>query len=225
MRLIHRESTIRVVDDKIKALRASQDRRESILKDIESLQYSITTLENTLKNIDDLILSCTSMIQEYRDEKLEELSKFVEEDLDVIFPLENFEVKLKADTYRNKERIRLLTGKDGHLSSITMQHGRFFRQLISFAVTTRIQRLKNCEPIFMDEALNSGDFESTAMMSENLREWISNNIQVSLIEHKEVLYINLPRLEYHLYKDVVQDKITEVTRHDYRQIESGEETP
>lgn len=212
-----RDSQLKYLRDKLAVYKNYQDRRKELEKDFNQLTEDIRDLTNYKKMVTADKLFCQKFSQDFKKDRYNEISDRAEESLSKVFPNDNFKVFLQPRIYGVNNEVRLLLGKEGRLFPMKMQNGRFLRQVTSFSVNTTIQELKDCCPVLMDEALSSGDFESTSTMALVIQGLIDKGIQMILTEHKPELYNNLPRLQINLVRDEVLDKVTEVKVSDFRQ--------
>lgn len=205
-----RDSQLKYLRDKLAVYKNYQERRKSLEDDYAHISDDISRLQNYKKLITADKLYCQKFSQDFKKDRYNEISDRAEESLSQVFPNDNFMVYLEPRIHGLNNEVRLLLGKNGRVFPMKMQNGRFLRQVTSFSVNTTIQELKDCCPVLMDEALSSGDFESTSTMSLVIKGLIDKGIQMILTEHKPELYNNLPRLQVNLVRDEILDKVTEV---------------
>lgn len=205
-----RDNQLKYLRDKLAVYKNYQERRKSLEDDYEQISNDISRLQHYKKLITADKLYCQKFSQDFKKDRYNEISDRAEESLGKVFPNDNFMVYLEPRIHGLNNEVRLLLGKNGRVFPMKMQNGRFLRQVTSFSVNTTIQELKDCCPVLMDEALSSGDFESTSTMSLVIKGLIDKGIQMILTEHKPELYNNLPRLQVNLVRDEILDKVTEV---------------
>lgn len=210
-----RDMAIKELSDKINILKDLDCRKKELIAEKVRLQEILSQYQLAKTTTEKVITICTNGLNSYKEERLKCLEEQVKANLDIIFPNDNFNVKFQTSTYRGKEVIDFYTGHGNRLFPIMMQNGRLFRQICSFSISTMIQILAGCEILIMDEAINSGDIESTKVVSNLIHNLIDNGYQIILIEHKDALYKDLPRVQYNLVRDQEHNKITEVIRNEY----------
>lgn len=184
------------------------EERQRVKERIERIKLELTKLSFTKFEIEALILQMKVESQNYKNDKLINLSQLVNNYIENIFPLDSFRVKFIPYVYNNKEMIDLYSGRsDESLAPIGMQHGRFYRQYIGFLVTSAIQLESGCRTIIMDEAFNSGDPETVQKLESCIKELLGKNIQIIMIEHQREVYHNIPRLQYVLERDKKENSV------------------
>ena len=210
-----RSLAIREMTEKINVAKDLTNRKSELLQEKTRLQNVLQQYHAARQAADKVITVCTNGLNSYKQERLACLEEQVTENLNTIFPEDNFNVKFETSTYRGKEIIDFYTGHGDRLFPTMMQNGRLFRQICSFSISTMIQILAGCEILIMDEAINSGDIESTKVVSNLIHNLIDNGYQIILIEHKDALYKDLPRVQYNLVRNKTLNKVTEVIRNEY----------
>lgn len=210
-----RDVTIRDLENTLNSVKFMKEQEKAIREDLKKYATTLNYIRKAKEGYEKIEILCTNGLNSYKSERLKCLEEQVKENLNKLFPDDNFNVKFETSTYRGKEVIDFYTGHGNKLFPTRMQNGRFFRQVCSFSISTMIQILGGCEILIMDEAINSGDMESTHVVSDLLHNLIDNGYQIILIEHKDTLYKDLPRVQYNLTRDVHQNKITEVIRNEY----------
>lgn len=210
-----RSLAIREMTEKINVAKDLTNRKSELLQEKTRLQNVLQQYHAARQAADKVITVCTNGLNSYKQERLACLEEQVKENLNTIFPEDNFNVKFETSTYRGKEIIDFYTGHGDRLFPTMMQNGRLFRQICSFSISTMIQILAGCEILIMDEAINSGDIESTKVVSNLIHNLIDNGYQIILIEHKDALYKDLPRVQYNLVRNKTLNKVTEVIRNEY----------
>lgn len=210
-----RDLAIREITEKINIAKDLNKRKKEMSEEITRLQDTLKQYDSSKKAAERVIIACTNGLNSYKAERLSCLEEQVKENLNAIFPEDNFNVKFETSTYRGKEIIDFYTGHGDRLFPTMMQNGRLFRQICSFSISTMMQILAGCEILIMDEAINSGDMESTHVVSNLIHNLIDNGYQIILIEHKDILYRDLPRVQYNLTRNKALNKITEVIRNEY----------
>lgn len=206
---------IREITEKINVAKDLTNRKSELLQERARLQEILQQYNLARRAAEKVITVCTNGLNSFKQERLECLEEQVKENLNTIFPEDNFNVKFETSTYRGKEIIDFYTGHGDRLFPTMMQNGRLFRQICSFSISTMIQILAGCEILIMDEAINSGDIESTKVVSNLIHNLIDNGYQIILIEHKDALYKDLPRVQYNLVRNKSLNKVTEVIRNEY----------
>ena len=206
---------IREITEKINVAKDLTNRKSELLQERARLQEILQQYNLARRAAEKVITVCTNGLNSFKQERLECLEEQVKENLNTIFPEDNFNVKFETSTYRGKEIIDFYTGHGDRLFPTMMQNGRLFRQICSFSISTMIQILAGCEILIMDEAINSGDIESTTVVSNLIHNLIDNGYQIILIEHKDALYKDLPRVQYNLVRNKSLNKVTEVIRNEY----------
>ena len=206
---------IREITEKINVAKDLTNRKSELLQERARLQEILQQYNLAKRAAEKVITVCTNGLNSFKQERLECLEEQVKENLNTIFPEDNFNVKFETSTYRGKEIIDFYTGHGDRLFPTMMQNGRLFRQICSFSISTMIQILAGCEILIMDEAINSGDIESTKVVSNLIHNLIDNGYQIILIEHKDALYKDLPRVQYNLVRNKSLNKVTEVIRNEY----------
>lgn len=207
----------------IRNMRGALELRLKEKRELEELVADLTYRNEKLafaRNVAEVVCRFSDNgIQSYKRDRLEELSLETEEVLSRIFPNEDFSVRLRPDMQRNEQITKLEIGQDDVFSEMKDQNGRMCRQVTSFKINTKIQELRNAVPVLVDEALNSGDDETTQQMGIEIKGLVDRGVQVILIEHKAGLYKDLPRLQVNLVKDPILRKVTEVTVTEYGNIQ------
>jgi hypothetical protein len=210
-----RDMTIYNLEGLLNNVKSLKEQETVLKRDLEKYYNTLNLITKAKSSYQKIEILCTNGLNSYKAERLKCLEEQVKENLNKIFPGDNFNVKFETSTYRGKEIIDFYTGHGDRLFPTRMQNGRFFRQICSFSISTMIQILAGCEILIMDEAINSGDMESTHVVSDLLHNLIDNGYQIILIEHKDTLYKDLPRVQYNLVRDKSENKITEVIRSEY----------
>lgn len=217
--MVENDKQLKYLRDRLAVYKNYKERRTDLEQSYNELSSEIDELTNTQKLVTASKLFCQKFSQDFKKDRYNEISDRAENNLSKVFPNDNFQVYLEPRIYGKNNEVRLLLGKNGRMFPMKMQNGRFLRQVTSFSVNTTIQELKNCCPVLMDEALSSGDFESTSTMSLVIKGLIDKGVQMILTEHKPELYNNLPRLQVNLVRDELLDKVTEVKVFDHTKIE------
>lgn len=175
------------------------ERKQEIIKDIVKLEKAKIELNN-------LIIRMQAKSKAFKQRRLDVVTSETNKYLQELFPDEVFIIRFEQYVFRGKELVDLETGHSEKAFSPTeMQHGRFMRQSLGFAITSVIQELNGCNILIMDEALNSGDDESLSRISRIIKDKLDKGLQIFLIEHKHSLYENLPKKIYRLAKDTINN--------------------
>lgn len=190
--------------------------RKSLTEKVGILENDLIELQRNKTRLLALQDKMNQVSIAYKEERQKYLQEISNEYLAKIFPDDNFCVKFVPSVYRNKEYIDLYSGhNEGGMSPLEMQHGRLFRQFLGYIITVVIQKAKNCELLIMDEAMNSGDEETLMKITPVVKDLLNSGKQMIMIEHKHVLYENLPRLQYKLERDILDNSVNIVSETRY----------
>jgi hypothetical protein len=138
----------------------------------------------------------------FKDRRVVYVTAFITESISKIFPTEQFTAKIKFDPSRNTSKAYLrLLDRSRHERIPHMSEGKMMQQSLSFASSIGIQRSLNKDKTYVDEAFAAGSPESHQKISSLLLEELERGAQIFMIEQKSEGYKDLPRREFHLYKD------------------------
>ncbi len=187
--------------------------RDKVETELQAQYLKKRELDSYVSILDALQKLTEQGIRDFKIDRLDTLKMGIEEVVDLVFPGENYIARLVPGT--NNKGIDLLLGKydsQGNLDEADIKdlNGRMCRQCIRFEIVTNIQRKLDALPILMDEAINSGDVESTEVLSTRIRQMVDQGCQIILTEHKEELFKNIPRRQINLTKDAVLDRIVDI---------------
>lgn len=147
-----------------------------------------------------------------RNSRIELLEKEIELNLQLIFPDEEFKVKINFEYSRDNSTASLLIGKefDGGIvyEEPRAQNGGFVKQLTSLSVVYTIFNFLGGKVLYMDEALASGDPESLLCTEDLFIRLLEKGVQIVAVEHKEEMYTRIPRKMLYLNKDRVSGEVS-----------------
>lgn len=147
------------------------------------------------------------------------LEQDIKNSLDLVFPDEDFNVKIEPNDNNGDPTAILYIGKkdltgnsDNAEDGIdwqlpVLQNGGLVKQLISFSAISSILGMLGVRELFLDEAFNSGDSKSLAELSPYFMKLFSDGFQILCIEHKQEVYTSLPHRAFYYKKDRTLDKI------------------
>lgn len=170
----------------------------------QTLAKNMTTLEDYLSTVQDMIREITIVIKDYKNERKSFIENKICKNLEFVFD-EGYEVSFDIKPYRDKTKATLnlwainSAGKrEQYVPS--EQNGGLCRQVISASFGMAVAELLNCKILFLDEAFNGGDPVKLQRVQLILREWIDNGGSIVLNEHNPALYSNLPCRVYEIEK-------------------------
>lgn len=210
------EEALLIIKNKVETAKFIEDTRASLLRRKQELDNDIENLTSCKLHIISLQEKMDRVSIAYKEERQEFLQQISNEFLKRLFPDDYFCVKFVPTVYRGVEYVDLYSGHDEKgLSPLEMQHGRLYRQFLGYVITTVIQKSRGCDLLIMDETLNSGDEDTLMGTSRIVKDLLEEGRQLIMIEHKHVLYENLPRVQYNLRRDASENKVEIVQKKEY----------
>lgn len=178
-----------------------KEQHEAILRDLEESLSAASGFYSLIQNLTRELTIKAANLRNTRKTHLETEMKRV---LSLIFPEEQFDVKIEWSELKGIPQAQILTGLPGPDGQIEWcpprnVHGELAKQLISFTCLCNIAIMLGASFFGSDEALNSGDNESL-MDTKPLMDKLSEALQFIVIEHKEAFFTNIDRREILLKK-------------------------
>lgn len=144
---------------------------------------------------------------EYKDRRLAFVSKLITDNVAAIFPFEGFTVSLLSDFKYKSSRTHLrITDRNNRKRLPHINEGKLMQELISYSSALGINESSGCYILYADEALAASDQDNLGKIAELTRNALDKGIQIIMIEQSENGYKNLPRREFHLEKDHVNQR-------------------
>lgn len=193
-----------------KILQTLEDDLEECLKVKSSLEKFITMLTTfeAMATKEDLA---------YKERRLDYLCSYMNKNLDIIFPYDNFKTKVTTSNKYGNERAELLLyagdNKNPRIPAYT--EGKMLRQLLSFSASIGLAECLGKYSFYMDEAFSAASPENLSKVGLLLKDILEKGFQVIVIEQTPEIYKDLPRREIILEKDLVGKKVKVVNVVDY----------
>lgn len=138
----------------------------------------------------------------YKNRRINFLSNYIDKNLAVIFPEENFKSEIVCDfKYLTNKATLKLRDESNNVRIPEITEGKLCQELISFSSALGIVESLGKNKVYMDEAFAASSAENLAKVSSLLLRAVENGTQVILIEQTNNGYKDIPRREFKLYKD------------------------
>lgn len=158
---------------------------------------------------------CSEEDVKYKNKRIKFLSKYIEDNIDTIFPLEKFTAEIFSDFSYNKQKAYLkLHDTDGNIRLPHINEGKLYQELLSFSSGIGIAESLGKNKFYMDEVFAASSPEKLCQISILLANVVTAGMQILMIEQKNDIYKDIPRREIRLHKDpiskmVILDSITD----------------
>ena len=208
---------------KLSLAEENNKKRESLVEQNILLTQAYNDVEQRLSEMKILKKHIGVAIEKYSDRAIAILTQDIQNALYLVFPDEDFKVRIQFLNSRGNINAYLQIGKyiedprarasmnvdeDGYYWDIPqLQNGSLFKQVVSFASQVSIIQMLGGNCIMLDEAFSKGDSKSLAELSPYLTTLYNNGFQILGIEHKSEIYDMVPHKQYKFMKDRIGDKI------------------
>lgn len=193
-----------------KILQTLEDDLDECVKVKKSLETFITMLTafEAMVTKEDL---------EYKERRLDYLCSYMDKNLDIIFPYDNFKTKVLTSNKYGNERAELLlyAGENKNPRVPAYSEGKMLRQLLSFSASIGLAECLGKYSFYMDEAFSAASPENLSKVGLLLKDILDKGFQVIIIEQTPEVYKDLPRREIILEKDPVKKSVKVVNVIDY----------
>lgn len=184
------------MNQRYEALQALLQKTSSVLED--SIQQTIR-LERLIKMID-------KEDSEFKERRITFLKDRITLELQKIFPEDAFTASIDCDFKRGNGTASLtLKDKYNIERSPDITEGKLCQYLISFAATVATVKGLSSDNIYIDEAFGVSSEANLPRIGEIIANTVKDGMQIILVSQKPELYNEIPRKEFHLSKDSVQD--------------------
>jgi hypothetical protein len=187
--------------------------KKQLIEQLEQEQEKYNKLSQYNLNVTQLLAIVNRGAIAYRDNRIHELEDRAKLVLDIIYPREQFYVKIQyQDQLHQSDKAEVLVGpkdSDGIFlgASPACANGSFAQQLISNSLITSVMMMLGINTYFLDEAFNSGDDVNVGLLKPFFYNLIENNIQLICIEHKKSLYSGLKHTLIRMTKQMPENKV------------------
>lgn len=190
------------------------------LKELESNYQKVSNLEKTLEEFVQLLKIfskvCVDEDNAYRERRIKYITSYIDKNIQIIFPEEEFKSKLKFDYSRNMQRVKLtLVDYTGEERNPRMSEGKMLQQLISFSSAVGLTECMNGNKLYTDEAFSASSPENLTKISKLLKTLIERDFQIILIEQEDDVYKDLTRREIWLGKDPITREVEVLSSTNY----------
>lgn len=183
-------------------------RMERMKSDLNDVTTTANELETYLRNLEIFDRLANQEDTNYKTRRLDYLSTYIEDNLAIIFPNEQFKCKIDYDyKYKSSKAQLKLQPKSGKHRLPSIAEGKLCQELISFSSAVAITDCMGISGFYLDEAFAASSPENLTKAGKLLHKLIESGYQILLIEQKDDIYKDLPRNEIHLEKSPINDEV------------------
>lgn len=189
------------------------ERLQKAYTDVLNLKENVNTLLNVYKIFINLLVSEDNA---FKEKRLRYLEAYIDKNLEIIFPNENFKSKIDFDYSYNNQKVALyLIDNEGKVRIPSVCEGSFLQQLIGFSAAVGIIECLGSNKLYMDEAFSASSMENLSKISGLLKKLLEAGSQIIIIEQKDDIFKDLPRREINIEKDAINGFVKVVNTTDY----------
>lgn len=183
----------------VEIIKEGNRRAEELQKQVDTLQIALGKLAAYKEMLENILAAVKVEDANYKNRRLSFLQNSIKHNLDLIFPEDDYTIKLTNEVKRGKPRVALTLSKDGtKFTNPKNSSGGLQQQLISFSACMAIIDLLDKNKFFIDEAFSAGSPENQEKIGKIINSYYSAGTQMILISQGSSLYQDLPRNEIHL---------------------------
>ena len=188
-------------------VKAKYDKTKDLLNDISTLKQLFSIFISLLTNED----------HNFKERRVKYLEKYIDNNLDIIFPNECFKSKIDFDFSYNSQKVSLtLLDREGRERIPSVCEGSLLQQLIGFSAAVAIAECLGYDKFYMDEAFSASSMENKSKIANLLKKLVEESgFQIILIEQSDDIYKDIPRREIYLKKDEITAAVSVVKTIDY----------
>ena len=196
-------------------------KNNKILQTLEEDLDECLKVKSSLEGFINMLTAFESMVTKedlaYKERRLDYLCSYMDKNLDIIFPYDNFKTKVLTSNKYGNERAELLlyAGNNQRPRVPAYSEGKMLRQLLSFSASIGLAECLGKYSFYMDEAFSAASPENLSKVGLLLKDILEKGFQVIIIEQTPEIYKDLPRREIILEKDPVGKKVKVVNVVDY----------
>ena len=199
--------TARIYNDQFNSVKVKYDKTKALYNDIKMLEKLYSIYVKFLTNED----------HNFKQRRLEYLEKYIDSNLDIIFPNECFKSHIEFDYSYNSQKVSLtLIDREGKVRIPSICEGSLLQQLIGFSAAVAITECLGSNKFYMDEAFSASSMENKSKIADLLKKLVQDSgFQIILIEQSDDIYKDIPRREIYLNKDEITAEVSVVKTIDY----------
>lgn len=178
---------------------------------IQNTTEANSNLTNYIKTLDNILLRSKEQDIKYKNDRIGSIEDNVKDGIDLIYPNDDFGVKITYSNERNKSRSRLhLIDSEGYTRNPKNTEGGLMKQLIGFSSSMSVVTLLNTMKFYIDEAFGAGSPENRAKVGQIINNFLNKEVQMFLVSQSPEVYQDIPRREIHLIRERNQTRVREV---------------
>lgn len=183
------------------------------LKDAEKKNAKYNLLANKLRDYAELSEQLSAFInlnktvlslaqkeyREYKEHRLDEISKYIEGSIAVLFPEREYKVRLVYSDSRSQKDVTLsFIGKNGEIRFPFVTEGNLNNQVIAYSAAFGLVRAFDYNKIYIDEAFSAAHPSNLKKTAKQIEDAVDGGMQIFLIQQAKEGYESLARREFHL---------------------------
>ncbi|GAA0101664.1 hypothetical protein UT300012_23790 [Paraclostridium bifermentans] len=196
-------------------------KNNKILQTLEDDLEECEKVKNNLEQFVTMLTAFDSMTTKedlaYKERRLDYLCSYMDKNLEVIFPYDNFRTKVSTSNKYGNERAELLLYNGGSNTPRVPAYceGKMLRQLISFSGAIGLAECLGSHSFYMDEAFSAASPLNLSKVGKLLQDILNKGFQVIIIEQTNEIYKDIPRREIILERDPIGNCVKVVSITDY----------
>ena len=207
-----------IIDD-IERKNARYRRLAERIQKCKELEKQLNNFLNLNKTVLNLALR---EYEQYKQHRLDEISKYIEGSIAILFPEREYRVRLTSkDTKSPKDVTLSFIGKKGEVRFPFVTEGTLNNQVIAYSAAFGLVKAFGYNKIYVDEAFSAAHPSNLKKTAKQIEDAVDSGMQVFLIQQAKEGYENLARREFYLdhrmdspdgYEETILKAVTDFAR-------------
>lgn len=192
----------------LEVLKANNARAEYLKSKVNQADEYLTFVVPYIEGLNKLLTVTKDEYAKYQEKRIHFIENSLSDNIAKLFPNEYFIPKILYSLERNNIRSELiLIDEDKNERHPRITEGGFMQELIAFTSSIKVLELLGSKTFYLDEAFSKASTINKERMSEVIKGYIDEGLQMILISQSSECYQDLPRREFILEK---KDKVCNI---------------
>lgn len=200
-----------------KCLSTLETQEENNLKYDEVSRQKNQTLDLGM-NIETYLSFLTNILKvskdrdtKFKNQRLKVMQDIINDDMNYVFPSEEFKVRLDYNPYRGKEKAKLvMVDRNKREHDVEIFSSGLMKQIITFSGSIAVSKFLRANTILVDEAFGASAPSNKSKIGKILKNYVDSGFQLLLISQEPKLYSELDRRQINLAKEDDQAKLVSI---------------
>ena len=201
---------------KLREAERHNEERAGLIKKYEKFKDLLKKVEVYLMVLENIKHKVIAEDIAFKNRRIDHVTVFIEENLNRIFPYDNFKVKINCNYSRNNNKAYLrLIDSDGNVRIPHIAEGGLNQQIVSFSSSIGITKSFGSNKAYIDEAFSASSPENRPLLGDLIKECVEEGMQDFMIAQSSESYRHINRKEFHLEVDPITKRTVIVREVEY----------